>query len=339
MLVSEIPKGAKRELVGTELDFKCDVCGTLFKLKYDTWRKSKNAIRRCFPCNQAYRHSLINNLPEDEREAYYRRKNYAISKGWNSRSEEAKEITSQKRIEMWANRSKEEMDAIRSHRKDVWANRDPEKKDKIIEALTRGREEYHETLTLEKAQLSYLKRALSFNCARISDKELSEPPNQIESEFINMLTNRGLKYIFSWYNTQIHEDFNKLFDSKNPAGVKNNNPYHKWDFLIKLKSGDILVDIDGSIHGPKNTGTITLWNDKKCLLKEIIDYQDSQRPYQTDGLKAYVIKAHYDIISDDSEVLGLHDNSKQPLRSFLTILEWDNKSTKEQKQIVKDSFK
>ena len=61
MLVSEIPKGAKRELVGTELDFKCDVCGTLFKLKYDTWRKSKNAIRRCFPCNQAY--CLIGYVP------------------------------------------------------------------------------------------------------------------------------------------------------------------------------------------------------------------------------------------------------------------------------------
>lgn len=340
MIVGEIPVGTTRELDKTWLDCECEVCKKAFQIKYGSWRRDKdNTGKRCFDCNQSYRHSLINNLPEEERKAFYDKRNKAIQHAWLNRSDEAKEATSQKRIAMWANRSEEEMDQIRKHRSGVWAKRDPKMKERIFDALHKGREEYLENLTQYAAQLKYLEIALSHNQNRSMGKELTQNPNPLEIELIHKFQANGIKHIYSWYSTKLHPEFNETFEGKDPAMVTNINPYHKWDFLIETTTEKILVDLDGTIHGPNTAGIVTLWNDEKCSLKESTAFKDSQRPYQTDGLKSYIIKAYDGKLSDDVEVFGLHDNSTTKLSVFLTTLSWMCKSEAERKQLIKDTRK
>ena len=55
-------------------------------------------------------------------------------------------------------------------------------------------------------------------------------------------------------------------------------------------------------------------------MADVIAFNESQRPYQTDGLDAYVVKAYNDKLSGDTEVDILHTNGVMTYMDLIDII-------------------
>ena len=56
-----------------------------------------------------------------------------------------------------------------------------------------------------------------------------------------------------------------------------------------------------------------------------IDYykfRDSQRPYQTDGLDAYIIKCYDDNLTDNTPVINIETKESMTFQTFIYIIMW-----------------
>ena len=148
-----------------------------------------------------------------------------------------------------------------------------------------------------------------------------------EQEFINLLKINNLKN--SWIPQYINEiaDKNILLEYPNIR-----NPYHIWDFRIRLTEKDIYVDIDGSIHGMKNDDFIT---SNGFNVSEFMKSRDNRRKYQTDGLDAYAVQCFNDRIDKNTTVMNIKTGEVISFNNFINILFIESMSKTELRKILK----
>lgn len=65
---------------------------------------------------------------------------------------------------------------------------------------------------------------------------------------------------------------------------------------------------------------------------------DSKRPYQTDGLDAYVVQCYDDKLTNDTPVVNIKTNEKMTMKSFIALMNILNLSNKELKETIKEGI-
>ena len=161
------------------------------------------------------------------------------------------------------------------------------------------------------------------------------PQNVLELEFRNTLHVLGIPHKWQYHSEIIDPGFNNAFP-KNPITGGKVSPFHNWDFLLETKQGNVLIDIDGWIH---HIGPGRYISSRGVDEGAIVKFNDAQRPYQTDGMEAYVISANYDKLDDNAKVFQV-DAEKKKLKTpmeykqFLRILQFMNMSDKDKKFII-----
>jgi len=177
--------------------------------------------------------------------------------------------------------------------------------------------QYWENLSYDKFIEIRYNRALKYNMK--SNEEKMKYITKTEMEFMNILNKENIEYKFHYYNTFKDSSFRKLFPMHPISKSVLVSPYHEWDFLIPNKFKNVFIDVDGSYHDFNNLGP-RMNNDMKNLFVQNQEFEDSQRKYQTDNLPAYIILAYDDKITDDTEVLNLHDHSRMSFQKFIVLL-------------------
>lgn len=160
-----------------------------------------------------------------------------------------------------------------------------------------------------------------WNKSRINSIAVSaNKPKGNEIKFmndINTICNIMPKsYEYQYYNNIRNPIFEDIIDSQKYNG-KRIDWRHRWDFKIKTKNNsEILVYIDGSIHaiGPD------LFIVGGLDVGLYIQFNDSKRPYQTDGLEAWVILDYGDNLNDNTLVERLDDSDTMIYKEFLEYL-------------------
>jgi predicted RNA-binding Zn-ribbon protein involved in translation (DUF1610 family) len=229
-----------------------------------------------------------------------------------------------------------EKDSFKNYRE----NESEELKKLRCNKMSMGISEYYKNLPEEKRQLKSDNQRENWANRSIDDfdiwaKAQSEGVAKSENKkgpteiwFANELNKNHINYKWGYSNNIKHPEFNDKFPYNKFRDTIFISPYHAWDFIIYTNKGNILVDIDGGIHNP---------NDQI----EDIKFNDSQRPYQTDGMDAYIIEAYDDFITNENKVLCLKDNEIITVKYLIDEILLMNMSKKEIKEslinIMKDS--
>lgn len=152
-------------------------------------------------------------------------------------------------------------------------------------------------------------------------EEKRYPDNGAEATLFDYLKKKGFKFKWQYFNTVKDSEYESKF-MNNPVTGGTVSPYHAWDFAIFTPEKTVLVDVDGSIH---NLTPGKYFDKKGNDQYEVIKFKESQRPYQTDGLDAYIIKAYDDELADDAEVNYIKGSDKSvyclKFKELMTILE------------------
>jgi len=270
-----------------------------------------------------------NNLSEDEKQKFADDK----KQWWENLPEEEKCKRSNRMAAYWANLSGDEKTNKLDFVRNLHNNLSDEAKEIKRKRISDKVQKYWDNITPEQFQEWKYKRAIGYN-EYLSNLDIE--PNKNELEFMNKLKLHNIEHQYQWYNTTMHPDFNNLFPYNLVTNSTLINPYHSWDFIIHRGDTDILVDIDGGIHDPSKIDyEVTDCNNKKFKLIDLIQFNDSQRPYQTDNLPAYIVQCYDDNITDDTKVLSLHRNEVINVKQLLALLT-PLPSKKELKEYIKD---
>ena len=263
--------------------------------------KMNNARKKLFDNDEDFRNKQIKLLRENN------------EKYWANISREEREIINNKiregLIETWKNKSNEELKQHRQRSIDYWNNLSSEEK------------EFHRQRAinwwndLNKIEKNEWKEKQS-NGLKKYYENLNENPNKLESLFIEDLNKYNIKYQWQYCNTIKHPKFDELFPYfKFPIWITSWE--HWWDFIIYTKRGNILVDVDGSIH------IANFSKNYQCVRISNLEYQrfnDNKRPYQTDGLDAYVILAYNDKIEYDTKVIYIKEDKSYEYMTYKDLL-------------------
>ena len=165
-------------------------------------------------------------------------------------------------------------------------------------------------------------------------KDMDGPKNLAELMFASMLDEFKIDYEWQYLSKKIHPLFTIKFPN-NPVLNRRVSPFHRWDFLVKTRHGEVLVDVDGSIHDVGNK-YITRYGAK---IKELMMFNDNKRFYQTDGKMAYVVKVPNDVLQLNSPVMEIDSKnmcikSLMEYKDFLLILKFMNFTDKEIRDIM-----
>ena len=235
-----------------------------------------------------------------------------ISQGQLNMPEEKKREANLKRSESMksyiSDLTPEEAAARRQRVQDWWDNMTPEQYQEWRQSQAAGYSDYIDTLNII--------------------------PNHNEANFINQLILNGIKYQFQSFNKTKHPEFDKMFPINTITGSKFINPFHKWDFKINTLEEELFVDIDGSIHVNLSYSVTHPQTNITYNMLDYYKFRDSQRPYQTDNLNAYVIQCYDDNLTDNTPVLHINTNETITFKSFMAILNWLNLSNKSKKEII-----
>ena len=247
------------------------------------------------------REELLNNMRERSTNEEYRKNMSIIKKKYFADNPNAVKKLSEYALEWWKTES-EMKKARQSNTMKSWWN-----------SLTPN----------EKSEWN-LKRSTNQGAA-------NNGPKSTELEFINRLNLLSISYEYQYSNKIIHPEFNEIF-KQNPITGGKIHPYHKWDFIIHTRMRNIFIDIDGSMHTIQTGDFIADGID----IGAYIQFNDAQRPYQTDGLDAYVILSYNDKLEDETSVLSINTGKMINLSSLLSIIAFDNMSNKEIKKMIKN---
>lgn len=327
---------------------KCEDCGIEYLVGYKTFKKSSSHL--CKKCNGMRRVEDLKkgNIKYFSNPDNVKNHSTICKKIWEDRPEEFKKdrINNLKIIGEKYRDSVDFSSIISTRAKEYYKN--PENRKNLSEK----QKAHWNKLSKDERKIAMLHLIKYWD--NINDEELdkwykSHLDGMIESDallkgpteniFCNDLDNIPLltkKVKYKWqYRSQIkHPDFDKLFPFNKVTGGKFVNPYHIWDFIIYSESGNILIDIDGSIHntGP---GIVKYSNEENIEFSDLIKFNDSQRPYQTDGLEAYIIRSYNNKLEDNTEVLVLKDNSIISYKTLLSIIMISQISKSEIKELKK----
>jgi len=310
------------------IEYKCEKCGFIFEI----YRKTALRKLKCFSpflckkCMSERRSELgrnqWNNLSYKEKNKildrlrhYYDRnpevkdKMIEYNKSWyNNLSQEEKDKYNKKAGDWYNKLSDEEKKLISIRGKKQWDDLSEEEKDKIRERSSKQRE----NMTDEEFN--------NFMYKIYYSSSINTLPNKTEEAFIDLLNSNSINFEFQYVSKIKHPDFDRLFP-KNPITGGRVYFAHRWDFIIHTKRKDILIDIDGSIHEGKNTKVNVKDHSKReFILSDIIKFNEIQRPYQTDGLDAYIIKAYNDKIEDGTIVSDVENKNSMTVKELISLI-------------------
>jgi len=153
-----------------------------------------------------------------------------------------------------------------------------------------------------------------------------------EGEFMRILLNNNIgNFVKEFYNLYPHPNFHELFPNNPITGAKYVSPFHRWDFIIRTIKTDIFIDIDGSIHdSSRDNGFVTYKTGKNEILvnlKELKQFDDSQRKYQTDNLPAYRVICYDNKLSLNTAVVNIYDdNDIITIKDLINLIHEYNKN-------------
>ena len=350
----------------TPVTVKCARCGTEFTVPTYHYKRYMKAGKNfyCKECYKINRSAISKNVWKEMDPEKRKAANDKKAETRRNRSEEEKKASRIKTQNTWANKSEEEMKAhSEARRKNIqtfWDSLDQagykemcdkiakgqrkhfdlltdEEKEKQIAILHDGWNNWFKNLTPEQRE-AFDKRIDQYSKPWwdvLSDEEYldfiqrqiegyagkANQPNENELVFQDHLNRFGFTYQFQTSNKKIHPEFDKLFPS-NPITGKDVSPYHRWDYMVITLESNVLVDIDGSVHDPKNKTT------------GITEFNDSKRPYQTDGLPAYAVLCYDDDIKESTPVKNITTGEIMPFKAFITLLRMMNMTKKEQRKVL-----
>ena len=267
----------------------------------------------------------------------------AASKRWrNSLSPEERkfrhDILQAGNVRWWQNAPEEEKNRIRKIRslasKAFWDSLSDEDRKAEGDKRRVGIQAFWDNMSREEYEEWDKKRRDGLDAAARTKSENSLTNTEVE--LLDLLRTNGLNVTIRWYNHEKHPDFDLLFP-KNPfTGESRISPYHQWDFRVHTLSKDYLIDIDGSVHDPLLVDDIiTLPNGSKANLAEVVAYADSKRPYQTDGLPAYIVQCWDDNLTLETPVYSIKGDEFLRLKDFINMMLWTDLSSKEQHRSLK----
>jgi len=314
---------------------ECEICNNKYSILYENYKRSEKLGRRhiCKKCNGKLRVPALRKGHEEyfSKEENHIKHSRLCREIWNDRPQEFKNkqlnmlmtigqeyrdsvdfpaISSERLINHFKN--PENRKKLSNIMKDIWKRRSKFEKELAMVHLV----DYWDNITPKELDEWYKK---SLDGSILNDSIISGPS---EEKFQSDLDSSG-KFIFRYkrqYRNQIkHPDFNTKFPINPVTGSKRVSPYHIWDFIIYGNEENILVDIDGKIHN-LGSGTVTYCG-KPVEFSEVVKFNDSKRPYQTDGMDAYVVNAYNDKIEDDTTVIRVSDKSSLTYKELMTYLE------------------
>lgn len=293
-------------------------------------------------------HQFWDNLSDEDYNALCAKMSDAQRKYFDSLTEEQRLIRAKILREssqyVWNNMSDEEYQQrimeMSESRKSEWNNATPEELAERIKHISEGRKRYWESLSDEqKAGIgkqhskwwkSLSKEAFQKGCLEVAIELNSRSNTSVSNENKNELALKlqlefyGLNFNTQYYNTKIHPDFNNLFPVNPESGSELLNPYHPWDFIVHTLDGDVLIDVDGSIH------------DRGPFVSSI-KFNDSKRPYQTDNMPAYAVLTYNDDMNINTPVKNICTDEMMTLKELLTILTFMNSSKKDKRKLLEYS--
>lgn len=250
----------------------------------------------------------------------------------------------------WANLSDEEralVFQIRSEaQKKQWTEKSDESRNYIISRLVAGRIDWWNSLS-EEEKIQYGLRHKTEFWDKMTKEEFREwsrialtswngsPGSEVEFRFSDILRANRVPFETQWVNQHVHPRFDELFPINPITGSDKVSPYHIWDFKLNCRNGTILIDIDGSIHSPQRCSDLVTKNGIKFVLRDDIEFRDSKRPYETDGLPAYAVGALNDKITDETPVVDLKTGEIMSFKSLMAIIFFTNISNKDRKDIIR----
>lgn len=211
--------------------------------------------------------------------------------------------------EYWETMSEEEyqrrIEDMRNNRKNEWKNASPEEIESRIRKISIGRKRFWDNMPDDiRSQISSNKVKWWNDLSRDKYQEYmyefakewnehhdSILTNECEVNFMILLKTHNIPFDTQHFNLIKHPDFDEEFPMNPENGSVHISPYHKWDFIITTNINQYLIDIDGSIH--------------KGEKFDKIQFRDSQRPYQTDGLDAYYVECYDDTLTMNSVVINI----------------------------------
>lgn len=344
----------------SKIKLNCNDCKNEFEINYKSFMaKSKDHIWRCKKCLNEYfkitSSNYQNSLSNEQRLVVSKKQSNGNKLYWKSLPKNIRKdriIKCIKNVTDYRNNLTEEEKINLSKRtakwsKEYWDNLTEEERyiqskirsdnfnknrENITNMARKRSNDYWNNMTTEEFNEWNLKRSVGLASSMLK-------PKATEIEFMNMVMISNVEYQYRYYNKIKHQDFDKLFPI-NPITNSRTNPYHQWDFIIHTKNKSILVDIDGSIHDitKTNKSFVTDRNKRSLKLSDIIQFNDSKRPYQTDGLDAYAIMAYNDKINKDSPVLCIKTGEIINYTQLIAIIDLLNISKKELKKIIKEGI-
>jgi hypothetical protein len=187
-----------------------------------------------------------NNLSLKEKIKLNNKISITQKKNWNKKSleeqESIKKLLSQYH---WNNLDNKEQNRITNIKKDYFKNMTEEERKLHSKYSSEGSKKFWDNITEEEFDIWDNKRRIGYNNYL---NNININPNKNESDFINELNKYYIYYQWQYENSTVDKDFDILFPYNYVTGSKFVSKYHAWDFIIFTNRGNILVDIDGSIH-------------------------------------------------------------------------------------------
>lgn len=322
---SELNKNRWKSLTIEELKDISDKQSKAQQLFWSKFSKDEKKKRAAIFINAGK--NYWNNISDEELAAVSMRQ----INWWKALSEEEKEAYREKKRQWWKNLSEDKKQEYAKKQSDWYNNLPYAKKRIIIESLKNHRAKWLSSLSKDEREKYFKKngKSLSRYWQNIDDdkkldwyfktnKAQSESNNvpipKSELELINVFNINKFKYSCQYMNTSYPENFKELFGDR--------SPFHKWDFILYLKNKNILIDIDGSEHAVLPGSFVTSEGIDVGLLIQI---NDSKRPYQTDGLDAYVGKCYDDKLTDLTPVVNIKTQEKMNMKQLMALIEfYDN---------------
>ena len=352
-------------------DKSCDVCGKIFPVHIVRLKKKESDpkfIIRCKECYSLYRSKQSKeqwkNMTDEDYNNICNNMSKGTTKQWENYSDDKKLNVvlkiSKMRSEFWKDKDDEYRKEHGRKHSLWWKSLTDEEKKRILNPLHQASIEHFRNLSDDekKAFSDAGKYFSNLYWENISKEEKYKwiikqtnglqryfnenhfDGNKTEIEFKNIMHINNIKYDFQYFNKLKDPLFDQLFPKNNIIDSSIIKPFHAWDFILYLRNKSILVDIDGSIHDPHQVKNyiIKYHNGKIFNLFDYTLFLDSQRPYQTDGLDAYIIKAYNDKIEDDTIVQNVKTNEEIKFKNFINILSFDNLYEKDKKEIIKSNL-
>lgn len=234
------------------------------------------------------------------------------------------ELISKSSKRYWNNISEDELNKRKIHISEImkywWSHVDEESLSKRNKKLSEKSKLWWKSITEDEYKIWDERRRKGVERHLLN---LQVELTHTEMRFFYLLVKNNMNFRCKDYNIYEHPDFKKLFSINPVSKYKTVSPYHAWDFsIIPAYGKKIFIDIDGSIHDKSTNG----FNNGN-IVAQYVEFNDSKRPYQTDGLEAYAVLCYNDEIFDNTPVINITTNETVKFVDFVEYLKTLNKNS------------